>query len=128
MKTKKEPRDGWATVCGAKKTRKFKADYSLHSAQGRELIDHKVCHAGACPPVSTGGGAWLKSILTSTRKAGSLHVLKQRRCVDLHLKSGLFLFVSDNRICRECRGVREAPGAVFGFRNTHGIFYWRNPS
>ncbi len=85
MKTKKEPRHGWATGSGAR-TRKVGVDYSLHSAQGQELIDHRVY-----PPVSTGGGAWPKSLLTSAKKAVSLQASKQAWCVDLHLKSGLFL-------------------------------------
>ena len=53
MKRKKEPRHGWATVCGAT-TRKAISDYSAVAASRQELINH---------PVVTGGELWQESFL-----------------------------------------------------------------
>lgn len=91
MKQKKEPRHGWATVCGAK-TRQDTANYSAVAASRQEMIDHRWWPAGVFPPVVTGGEPWQESFLTSIPQADNLRVLKQERCVDLHPKPGLFLF------------------------------------
>lgn len=62
MKRKKEPRHGWATVCGAT-TRKAISDYSAVAASRQELINHRWWPTGAFHPVVTGGELWQESFL-----------------------------------------------------------------
>lgn len=93
MIPKKEPRHGWATVCGAKaKTR------CIYNSQLPGYVQ-AITRPRGFPPLERIHSSWrpnfrLYSItsLTGGPAAGSLHVLKRERCVDLHPNLGLFLF------------------------------------
>jgi len=62
MKRKKEPRHGWATVCG-EGTKKTRTKYSHHSTRGQARNNHRCGPAWIDPPVVTGGELWQESFL-----------------------------------------------------------------
>ena len=114
MKRKKEPRHGWATVCGAT-TRKAISDYSAVAASRQELINH---------PVVTGGELLQESCLTSARQADNLQPSKQYGALTCTLNQVFFSFRQLN--LRRVSGCPRGPRSRTGFENTRRFFIWRN--
>ncbi len=73
------------------------------------------------PPVVTGSELWRESFLTSCRKADNLSVLTRKRCVDLHLKPGLFLLHPAIEFASSVQ-VSARPWELFTALGTLGAF------